>query len=90
MRWATSIEKVLTMRKMPTRRAIPAKPSIAYFIGVRNPSTSLRPSSADSAWVSSLYSPPTAAEMFFFTCSWLNPGAAVTSTFVNTPSLPRS
>ncbi len=35
VRWATSMEKVLMIRKMPTRKAIPAKPSIAYFMTFR-------------------------------------------------------
>lgn len=40
VRWATSMENVLMIRKMPTRNAIPANPSIAYFSTSRKPSTS--------------------------------------------------
>ncbi len=36
VRWATSMEKVLMIRKMPTRNAIPAKPSMAYFMTSMN------------------------------------------------------
>ena len=48
VRWATSIEKVLTIRKMPTRTAIPAKPSIAYFMHVQEARRLLRLASAVS------------------------------------------
>ncbi|CAM5698954.1 hypothetical protein SGRIM128S_05480 [Streptomyces griseomycini] len=40
VRWAISMEKVLTIRKTPTRTAIPAKPSITYLITSRNPPSS--------------------------------------------------
>lgn len=35
VRWATSMENVLMIRKIPTRKATPAKPSIAYFMTSR-------------------------------------------------------
>ena len=54
VRWATSIEKVLKIRKMPTRKAIPAKPSITYFMTSRKEPTSLRLASAASFAVWSL------------------------------------
>jgi hypothetical protein len=37
VRCAISMEKVLTIRKMPTRTAIPAKPSITYLMTSRKP-----------------------------------------------------
>ncbi len=46
VRWAISIEKVLTMRKTPTSTAIPAKPSMTYLITSRNPPSC---STSDSA-----------------------------------------
>lgn len=39
VRWATSIEKVLMIRKPPTSSEIPAKPSIAYFMKSRKEPT---------------------------------------------------
>ncbi len=37
VRWAISMEKVLTIRKMPTSTAMPANPSITYLMTSRNP-----------------------------------------------------
>jgi hypothetical protein len=54
VRWAISIEKVLTIRKMPTRKAIPANPSIAYLITSRKEPTSFLLASASSCCVWSL------------------------------------
>lgn len=91
VRWATSIENVLMIRKMPTRKAIPAKPSIAYFITSRKEPTSERLASAASFAVCSLYGPaPSAAATFCLSCASLTPLAAVTFTAVNWPVAPRS
>ncbi len=54
VRWATSIEKVLMIRKTPTRKAIPAKPSSAYFMTSRKPLRSAELASATSAAVCTL------------------------------------
>ncbi len=53
VRWATSIEKVLKMRKMPTRNAMPANPSITYFMTSRKPMSFLL-AAVDSLAVCSL------------------------------------
>ncbi len=90
VRWATSIEKVLTMRKMPTRKAIPAKPSIAYFMTSRKAPMESLLASAASFWVCSLYAaePSSAAATLSLSRASLTPLSAVTRTWVKTSGAP--
>ncbi len=60
VRWATSIEKVLMIRKPPTSREIPAKPSMAYFMKSRKEPTPLVLSAFCSCAVFTWYPVPRA------------------------------
>ncbi len=89
LRWATRIEKVLTMRNAPTVRATPAKTR-------RNVVTNDRASSIRVDARSEVASPVTARNpsgSIPFTdassSSWLVPGAAVTHTAEKASSPPR-
>ena len=89
LRWATRIEKVLTMRKPPTTREMPAKISRKV---VRKPTASCSADAASSA----ASSPVTAStpsgsrwETAAASSSWLVPGSAVTQMSLKA-SLPSS
>ena len=88
-RWATRIEKVLTMRKAPTTRATPAKTSRKVS---RKPIASCRSAALDSAAsspVTASRSPPSTSRTCSASSSWLTPSAAVTHTSVQASCPPR-
>jgi len=78
VRWATVIEKVLIMMKIPTNSAIPAKPSRKY-VKNRSPSSMLLAlSAASSSPVRTVYSGPSTAAIASRTVSRSAPGATST------------
>ncbi len=90
VRWATSIEKVLTMRNTPTSSAIPANPSSTYrTTDITSPMAS-RLSSAYSWAVRSWYvpSPPTAAATASRSASSVSEPSPSTYSSVNASSPP--
>ncbi|SQA26903.1 Uncharacterised protein [Streptomyces griseus] len=77
---------------MPTRKAIPAKPSIAYFMTSRKEPIESLLASVASCWVWSLYAaePSRTVATFFFSWVSLTPFSALTRICVKTSGAPSS
>ncbi|CAM5640918.1 hypothetical protein SALBM135S_06398 [Streptomyces alboniger] len=90
VRCAISMEKVLTIRKMPTSTATPAKPSITYLTTSRKPPSSDAAESACSSAVSSSRPEPTAAAMRRLSVASLTPSQAVAQMLVASSAEPSS
>ncbi len=80
VRWATSIWKVLKIRKMPTSTAMPAKASITYLMMSMNEPISSAASLAASALVLTSKSAPSACWTVALSWSLVTPAAASSST----------